>query len=377
MAQCALRIVLLYIIITLRRGGIMRKLFSNKILSMEFGSKSVKILEIKRSRSSLVVQRSFILDLEEDLVKDGTIENKEKLMNSLEEALEINRFSAKNVYITIKSSGVIVRNIFMPKGNVKDMDTMIKFEIEEQLPVNVDDYEIKYKILGEKQVNEEILNVINIILFPKKIAQDYWDLMNDLDLKPKNLNLNFNSIEKLFSTRYIKNEKENSVSEETFVVIDIGYKNIEVIIISSGLTQFSRIISGGGKYVDEIINGEIMSYENNLEFFKSDSIDLMASREKLDTAVADVIDMVKGEVERWIKDIDRVLDYYINENRDKKIGQIYIHGGTSNMTGLLEYMDMFLSSPISRVEIKNIKSSDLKFIKNSEKFINVLGSTIR
>ena len=355
----------------------MRNLFSNKVLSMEFGTKSVKILEIKVSANGLVVSRSFILDLYEDMVKDGNIENKEELRELLSSALATNRFTAKKVDITIKSSGVIVRNIFLPKGNVKDMDTMIKYEIEEQLPVNVEDYEIKYKILGEKQVNEEILNVVNIILFPKKIAQDYWDLMHELDLKPKSLNLNFNSIEKLFNTKYVKIKKENSVSDETFVVIDIGYKNIEVNIISQGLTQFSRIISGGGKYIDDIIAGEIMAYGNNLETYKLDRMDLTATRDKLDAAVADIIDIVKVEVERWIKDIDRVMDYYINENRDKKIEQIYIHGGTSNMIGLPEYMEMFLNTSVSRVEIKNIKSADLKFIKNSEKFINVIGATIR
>ncbi|SHH26023.1 type II secretion system protein GspL [Clostridium grantii] len=355
----------------------MGNLFSSKVLSMEFGTKSVKMLEMKASGKGLVVSRSFILDLDEDMVKDGNIENKEELEGLLKSALDTNRFTAKKVDITIKSSGVIVRNIFLPKGNVKDMDTMIKYEIEEQLPVNVDDYEIKYKILGEKQVNEEILNTVNIILFPKKIAQDYWDLMHELELRPKSLNLNFNSIEKIFNTKYIKINKENSVSEETFVVIDIGYKNIEVNIISQGLTQFSRIISGGGKFLDDIISGEIRGYGNNLEVYKLERMNLMANRDKLDSAVADIIDMVKVEVERWIKDIDRVLDYYINENRGKKIEQIYIHGGTSNMIGLPEYMEMFLNASVSRVEIKNIKSSDLKFIKNSEKFINVIGATIR
>ncbi|GAA0179245.1 hypothetical protein SH2C18_21500 [Clostridium sediminicola] len=355
----------------------MTNLFNNCFLTMEFGSNSVKILESKMKGKKIFVNKSSIIELSQDVIKDGKIENIEEIREVLKNVFETGKFTAKKVNITIKSSSVISRNILTPKANEKDMDTMVKYEVEDQLPVNAMDYEIKYKMLGQKTLNDEVLNEVNVILFPKKIAKEYWELINYLKLKPKVLNLNSNAIEKLFSTRNIKLKREYSDSEGIFVIIDIGFKNIELNIISEGSTQFSRILSGGGKYLDNIIYNEMLDDEEKKQEFKKKYADLMYDINKTDPSVAEINDSIKAEVDRWIKDIDRVIDYYMNQNKEKKLEHIYIHGGTANVKGLTHYMEQYLNVSVSIIELRNIKSSDLKFNKNYERYINIIGATIR
>lgn len=355
----------------------MANLFNSYVLSMEFGSNSVKILESRTKGKEIHITKSYIIDLDEEIITDGKIQNSGLLHKILSEIFDNGKFTAKKVNLTLKSSSVISRSIFIPKVSEKDMGTMVKYEVEDQLPVNVNDYEMKYRILEEKIVNGEPLNHVNIILFPKKMAQEYWDLINNLKLKPKVLNLNSNAIEKLLNTRNIKFKREHSGLEGTFAIIDIGYKDIELNIISAGRVQFSRILSGGGKYLDSVISTEIFDDYKKIEEFKKNHADLNYDVKKTDPEVIAINEVIKEEVDRWVKDIERVIDYYMNQNKEKKLIHIYIHGGTAGLKSLTKYMELFLNVPVSVLELRNIKSSDLKFNKNYQRYINVIGATIR
>ncbi|WP_461206966.1 type IV pilus assembly protein PilM [Clostridium sp. DL1XJH146] len=353
-------------------------MLGKSILSIEFGSKYIKIMQSKLSNKQIVIEKIENVEVGDDIFKDGYIVDSEKVKKIFEKVINKGTFSCRKVICTTKSTTVISRILNVPMAKEKELENILSFEIQEQLPINLAEYILDYKILGEIKQAEETYYKVNVILYPKKLAEGYWELFKQLKLKPIALDLNYNCIEKLFNSRHIKFKDEIYGQEDAFAVVDLGYSNIEINIIQNKKVVFSRIIQNGGQSIDEAILGQIFVEDDKIEDVKVNFIDLMKENGEASTKKEMVNNLAKSVVDTWIRDIDRVLDYYRNENRDKMLSRVYLHGGCSNINGLEEYMEVLMNLPIKKVhEIRNIKSYDIRFNKNSERYLNTIGATIR
>ena len=89
----------------------------------------------------------------------------ETILNSIKDEFIIDRF-VKGIYFNIQNDQIIIRNI----ENIKtkkhnEIINLIKFEINKYMPIDLQEYKIRYKII--KKNNEEILQSI---LFPRKFV---------------------------------------------------------------------------------------------------------------------------------------------------------------------------------------------------------------
>ena len=78
---------------------------------------------------------------------------------------EISNQRLKNIYFNIQNSEVIIRNIQNIKSrNKKEIIQLIKYEIGGYMPLNLQNYVIKYK----ENINTKGKGSVQGILFPKK-----------------------------------------------------------------------------------------------------------------------------------------------------------------------------------------------------------------
>ena len=129
------------------------------------------------------------------------------------------------------------------------METVIRYEIQQYLPINLDDYIVQYTVLDEIVSDTGSKLKLNVISYPKKIANNYYDLLLDLDLKPYALDVNYNAINKLSNYGEMA-KNEGQVIGGTVAFIDMGATSINVTIFKNGKLDFTRIIKSGGFNID-------------------------------------------------------------------------------------------------------------------------------
>ena len=76
------------------------------------------------------------------------------------------------------------------------METVVKYEIQQYLPINLDEYIIQYTVIDKVETEEGNKLKVNVTSFPEKIAIIYYELINELELNPYSLDVNYNSINK-------------------------------------------------------------------------------------------------------------------------------------------------------------------------------------
>lgn len=116
----------------------------------------------------------------------------------------------KEIFFSVQNEDVIIREYpEIKRVKKRDLDGYINFEIVKDMPVNIEHYVIKYKVLN---LQKNIMD-IQLILFPKYIEKICTEIAQNLNIKRKYLNMNFDIIQKLIDKKKI----------------DLGYENCMII----------------------------------------------------------------------------------------------------------------------------------------------------
>lgn len=343
-----------------------------KVVAFDIGSTNIKIAEGTYYKGILSIENLIDIPTPAEAIIDGNIEKKELLVSILQKALNENGINAKEGICTNNSSLIINREILIPDVKEEELDTVVRYEIQQYLPINLDDYVLQMTKIGEEFSDEGKKLEIRAIAYPEKMAKGYYDLLMALNLKPFALDVNYNALNKLLNhIEAINNHKLNI--EESLVFIDMGATSLDVNIYNNGVLKFTRIIKAGGKYLDEILYENMNIPIEEIEKFKSQDIDL--KEEELEFQNQIIIDTL----DEWVDKIEKIIQFYKSKNFDDDINKIFIYGRTSRIKNLEQYITSKIG--IETIKIRNIpeiiNDSNIEVDENIDNFINAVGSLIR
>jgi type IV pilus assembly protein PilM len=346
-------------------------LFDNKMVSIDIGSKNIHIVVGKTGNGCIDIEKAFMLPTPTGSLLDGRLEDALPLKDAIRTALNLNKINSRNVSLVIQSSLVITKDLILPAANPAELANMVIYEMEQYLPVAAGEYNIQHKIIGE--LSEGILKKLRIraAAMPKEISEKYYNFIKDINLKPEVLDIQFNSLAKLMSSRPAINGKQPG-PDMTFAVLDMGNRNTGINIISKSKLDFSRLISFGGWNIDtSAANYYTLSYdkaeEKKIKEFRITGGFQSSADDKL-----------KSVIDQWINEIQKVFQFYSSKGVDSKIDALYLHGGSSNLAGLSEYIEQSLNIPTYRIEnLSNVRFMDTIGNFKLEYFINAIGAMIK
>ncbi len=346
---------------------------SIRLVSLDIGSSDIKIVEGQVKGGKLKVYNMSKIKSPEDIIQDGELFNEESILIKLKEEMKTSKVRTKNIALVSSSSTIISREIIVPYvENNEELKTLVNYEIEQFLAINLNNYVIQFMRLEEVMVDEVRKQKIFTIIYPKNLIESYRNLAEKLLLNPYALDISNNSIRKLSSIADIYNVDLIN-KEESILYLDLGYKSVDLSIVNSNNLEFIRVMPIGGIEIDRFIadlNGISME---EAEEIKKTQVEVGKHRKEnqLNDGVVEVI-------EGWLEDLNRIIQFYTNKSNGKKINHIYLYGGTSKLRGIDEYIA--LKTGIDTTKI--ITANNIEFSKNVntttiEEYVNALGALVR
>lgn len=340
-----------------------------KVVAFDMGSYMIKIVEGIYYKNDLTISKYIVIPTPKGTIVDGEIKREQELYEKINKSLIENNIKVKDAICTTNSTLIINREILIPKVEEEEMDTVVRYEIQQYLPINLEDYILQVKMLSEEEDNIAKKLSVRVVAYPERIARGYYNLLLKLNLKPHALDVNYNAVNKFINFTGINNEFEYKV-EDSVAFIDMGASFIDVNIYRNGQLDFTRIIKDCGNEIDEMLIQRNGIQAAEVESFKIRNIDLMEPLEPVNIRAREIVD-------EWVEKIEKIIQFYKNRNMGNQVNNIVIFGGSSKLKGMEKYVTEKLGI---KTKIKGI--SKIAFKSNDDgkpidDFINAIGSIIR
>lgn len=340
-----------------------------KVIAFDMGSTVIKIVIGIFYRNSLKIDEYYTMPTPQNAIVDGEIKREDELILRLSELIKENGIQIKYAICTTNCSLIINREITIPKVEEDEIDTVVRYEIQQYLPINLEDYILQVTVLNEDEVDKTKKMNVRVIAYPEKIARGYYNVLTKLSLKPYVLDVNYNAVNKFIN--YTKIGVNEYKTKHSIGIIDFGANFIDVNIYKNEQLDFTRIIKGGSNDINNTLHElKNISFEE-CEELKKNGINIFNENDSLNTTVREIID-------EWIEKIEKIFQFYKNKGVGNNVDQIFIFGGASKIEGLEKYISDKIG--ISTRKMKKINKMTFDSEDDGEPiddFINVIGAVIR
>lgn len=288
----------------------------DRYFGMDLSTFSVKILQLEKNGKVDKIRSFNIAPIGEGCIKDGRILDKKKVAESIKEAVRKagpKRINTKKVICSISESKVFLRIISIPKVSEVEIRETIKWEIEANIPLSVDQVYFDWQFLNQEKDRQNILTVA----VSREVVDELMETLKMAELEVYGLEM-----------------------ESIAVVRSLIPQNIspnEVILIMDMSTDKTSFI---------ISKGNVPYFTSSIPFSSSGIMGVTPSNTNMSQQEADS-NSVQAFLESLSVEIEKTIDFYqgISKSQDK-IEKIVISGKGASLKGLPSYFSNRLGKAI-------------------------------
>lgn len=221
-------------------------------------------------------ESSSEIEIPRKVIENSLILDKSHLYYILKKYFE-NNDGLDNFVLLFVTDKILNIKLKLPKISLEDLDSMISYEVEEALPINLDEYIIKYKY-------SKLDDTINcdIRLFPKDIFNDYLYIF-------EKLNKDLLGIYHILDALNVKNKTfvyfglSNIIVDNNNVNRSIFYNDFTKLLEEYELnySQFKDILNLKYTYIEEIKKERIINKSKMLIYKKINYISKLCNKENI------------------------------------------------------------------------------------------------
>jgi type IV pilus assembly protein PilM len=295
---------------------------------LDLSDLSVKAVWLDRSGSHDSVASFGSVSLALGNVVDGEIMNPEAVRGAVESLLEKagpKRITTRRVICSLPETKAFLRIIVLPKMEKSEVKEAIKWEIEANIPLTLDQVYYDWQILDLNLTQEKGKMSVLVVAVTRSVVDQFTEVLESAGLEV--IGLETESIAQARSLLAEKNE------QKTTLIVDIGDRRTSFLVAIGNTPCFTSSVPLSSQMVTEAISKSLRIPFDEAESIKvKHGLGSLAMKSPVYNAVEPVLESIAMEIEKSI-------DFYLNNLKySEKVDAIVLCGGGSNMNGFLPYL---------------------------------------
>lgn len=300
-------------------------------LGIDFGTSLIKAVELtlENGKPKLVNYGQVDLaQIEKTHTHDKPVMHEEEMGVYLRALLERFHPKSHSAYVAMPAFIGLVSLIELPEMSDKELAEAIPFEAHKYIPSSLEDVALSWEVVDvrEPEGQPKVMEVLLVAALNKEVNR-YKQCIVDAGLK-----MEFLELETFSLARALHREKQGLA-----LIIDIGSRATNVILVDDGLVRVSRNLDVGGREVTRTLQEGLSIAPERAEMMKKSDKDFLNVPES--ALVFPALDMIGSEAQR-------ILTSYAERYPEKKCEKAILSGGTAHMTGLAQYYEKTLGLPV-------------------------------
>jgi len=342
---------------------------------LDISDLSIKIALLEQDGKHIELASFGRQEIPESVIEKGVIKKENELISLIKKTVgeaKGQKIKTEHCIVSLPETESYIRVIQLPRIKKEEISEAIKWELEANIPVSLEDLYFDWQEITRPSSRENHLDVL-IGALPKTLVDPYLNVIKKAGLAP----LVF-EIESVATARaLIKNE----VSTEAVMIIDLGGRKTTLVIFGDDTILFTTGLP--------ISNSELtFDIAKNLKVDKEKAKELKF-KFGLDDSEEDgkIYRAMEPRILELVGEIKKYIDYFqaskMAHSGRQSISKILLCGGGANLKGLSAFLSGRLGVGVSVgnpwVNIFNASSDELPEITfdDSLSFTTALGLALR
>lgn len=297
---------------------------SKKLIGLDLGTSSVKLVELSYSAGSYELERLALVPM-------GQGEQQTTAARALSMILESETVQNRRVATSVSGPHVAVRVLRFPQLSKGEIEGAVWYEGSQVIAFDIKDAYVDYSVLStEEAKNEGDTGRTDVLFVAANKPEVDWrtSVLSKSGLEPR-----FVGVDMLVLLDAALMEPD---VPQTVAVLHVGASSTGIGVTQGGATPFARDLEVGGNAFTHVISEALNVPMSEAETIK---VTRVGWTPEVEMAVEDVIRKLVGE-------IHRSMMYYQTRSHGARVEKILLCGGSSRLCGLKEATEETLGIPV-------------------------------
>jgi len=303
-------------------------------IGLDISTNSVKVTELSLGRGSPVLSNLGIVHIPEGVIRDGEVEDGVTLAEAIKELWGQAGIKDRQVTLGIANQKVIVRPIELPYMEKEELDSALRFQVQEFIPIPIEDAILDFDIIEEfMTAEEERMLTVLLVAAHKDMIQTFIEVLRSAGLSLAAIDLKAFALPRSLIPREVL--QAGYEEAEAVCLINVGAGITNITILKDNIPRFARfLLRGGDDFAHMIMNRLDMEWAEAEEVRHGRLVNPEAQK------------VLQQEIFNFVGEIRRSIDYYIAQTQERTFEKIILSGSGSVTVNLAQELNRGLRLPV-------------------------------
>lgn len=292
------------------------------LLGLDIGTNTIKAVQISRDKKSNQLLAAGFIPTSTKVADQQNIKSESDehaLADSINRLIHDMKVSTTDVSLCLPSAFVVTRVLELPLMNQSELDSSIKWEAEQYIPMPLSKVKIDYTTIS---CNEQTAKMkILLIAAPFELIEKYTRIVTLAGLNPVAIETEILAASRSITTSF------PSLSQ--VLVVSLGASTTEIAILHEQILVYTKSVPFGGNTLTRAIAQELnFDVSQAEEYKKTYGLDDDKLEGKIAKSIAPYISTLYSEIEKNIA-------YFKEQYPQQQITNLTICGGGAKLPGLI------------------------------------------
>ncbi len=324
-------------------GSVLQNLHAGEpdAFGLDISDETFKFVQLKKGRHGLALAAFGAGDFPKSLIVNGAIAREEEVVKILKNAFakpQYGKLTTRHIVCSLPEEHSFTRVIQLPKMNMSEAKEAIKWEIEQNIPMSINDVYYDWQVVAVEQQSVGHQDVL-ISAAPRTIVDGYVSVIKKCGYVSRTL-----EVESVAVSRSLVKGLQ---TDAPVLLVDLGATRTSFIIFSGDALQFtSSVPVAGNKMIGAISSAFAVNEEEARKFFFDIGLDKNQKEGKVYAALEPIVRDLADQIRSYISFYE---SHAMHEHRKEglvAVAKILLCGGASNLNGLNVYLGLALKIPV-------------------------------
>lgn len=280
---------------------------------LDIGTTAIRLVELRGSGPIKSLDRYAYVPVDSKLVLSDSKTDQQRLSQVIQELVAQSRVTTKNVAVGVPSQKVFTAVVDFDRLPPAELSKAIRYQADSLIPTPLEKSKIDWAVLGDSPKDKTKVEVL-LSSVENSFIEQRLDMLESIGLEvvafePDNLAL----------TRALI--APDSLQPQ--MVLDIGSKTTDIVVITNGAPRLTRSIPTGA---EAIVRAAAQNLNIDEKQAKQFVFKFGLAQNKLEGRIYDAI---IGTVDILTSEIDKSIKFFQSRYVENRVSRIVVTGGAS------------------------------------------------